>query len=292
MKTLFIINPISGGRDKSHLPALIEKEMIGQPYELVYTKGPEHATQLTQEGIKNGFTHFVAVGGDGTVNEVAKALIGTDFNLGIIPQGSGNGLARHNKIPLELRNAIRVVKEHNVKRIDTCKLNNLPFINVSGIGFDAHIGKLFAENKKGKRGFSTYFNMTINEFKNYKSEKYQITANGKKLNKDAFLISFANSSQYGNNAYIAPDASMTDGLIDVCIMKPFHPLNVIDLGFKLFTKQINKSPFVETIKATEVEIEREHSGDIHLDGEPFEQGKKLKIQVIPHSLNLLIPSLN
>lgn len=292
MKTLFIINPISGGRDKSHLPALIEKEMIGQPYELVYTNGPEHATLLTQEGIKNGFTHFVAVGGDGTVNEVAKALIGTDFNLGIIPQGSGNGLARHNKIPLELRNAIRVVKADNVKRIDTCKLNNLPFINVSGIGFDAHIGKLFAENKKGKRGFSTYFNMTINEFKNYKSEKYQITANGKKINKDAFLISFANSSQYGNNAYIAPDASMTDGLIDVCIMKPFHPLNVIDLGFKLFTKQINKSPFVETIKATEVEIEREHSGDIHLDGEPFEQGKKLKIEVIPHSLNLLIPSLN
>lgn len=292
MKILFIINPISGGKNKSKLPDLIKQEIKGVPYHLAYTNGPEHATQITLQGIKDGFTHFIAVGGDGTVNEVAKALIGTDYYFGILPFGSGNGLARHNKIPMEIRQAIRLINENHIKRIDTCQLNGMPFVNVSGVGFDAHIGKLFAQNKNTKRGFSTYINMTINEFKNYKAEHYTIKADGKKIEQDAFLITFANSSQYGNNAYIAPDASMTDGMIDVCIVKPFHPIKILDLGFKLFTKQINKSELVDTIKATEIEIEREQEGDIHLDGEPFLQGKNLKIKIVPCSLNLITPSLN
>ncbi len=287
-KKLFIINPISGGRDKSFLSDMLKRELTDSNYEIAYTDGPQHATLLALDGIARGFTDFIAVGGDGTVNEVAKALIGTDYNMGILPQGSGNGLARHNKIPMHMANAVRLLNNPGVKRIDTCKLNNMPFINASGVGFDAHIGKLFSQNKHGKRGFSTYFNMTVHEFKNYKSQEYAITADGVKLDKSAFLITFANSSQYGNNAFIAPSASMTDGMIDLCIMKPFPPLNVLELGFKLFTGGINNSEYVESIQAKEILVHRETEGDIHLDGEPYQSGKDLKIEIVPNSLNLLV----
>jgi YegS/Rv2252/BmrU family lipid kinase len=285
-KKLFIVNPISGGKNKEYLPELIEKYFDKKSYKIVFTERPEHATELALNGIKEGFTDFIAAGGDGTVNEVAKALINTNFNLGILPFGSGNGLARHNGIPMNIEKAISLIKKNKATRIDTCELNNQPFINMSGVGFDAHIGKLFAKSKT--RGFKTYFSTTINEFKNYKSQKYSITADGQKINEKAFLISFANSSQYGNNAYIAPNAKMDDGLLDVCIMKPFPPLSVIDLGFRLFTKNIDKSQYVQTIKAKEIIVERENEGEIHLDGEPFESGKTLKIRVVPKSLNLLI----
>lgn len=289
---LFIVNPISGGKDKSFLTDLLKKELENSNYKIAYTDGPEHATLITLDGIKEGFCDFIAVGGDGTVNEVAKALIGTEFNMGILPQGSGNGLARHNLIPMQMSKAVRLLNNPGVKRIDTCKLNGMPFINASGIGFDAHIGKLFSENKQGKRGFSTYFNMTVNEFKNYKSQDYTITADGVKLDKNAFLITFANSSQYGNNAFIAPSASMTDGMIDLCIMSPFPPLTILELGFKLFTKGIENSMYVESIKAKEILVQREMPGDIHLDGEPYVSGKDIKVEIVPKSLNLLILNNN
>lgn len=286
-KKLFIINPISGGRDKSYIPEIIGKELDDKTFEIVFTKGRGHASELTAEGIKNGFTDFIAVGGDGTVNEVAKMLINTNFNFGILPLGSGNGLARHNGIPLSTGKAIRLLNNPGIRRIDTCKLNNLPFINVSGVGFDAHIGKLFAESKG--RGFATYFRQTIHEFKNYRSKRYTISSNGNVISENAFLISFANSSQYGNNAFIAPHADMTDGMIDVSIMKPFPPFNIIELGFKLFTKQIDKSQYVDTIRTKTLTVEREGPGEIHIDGEPVESGKTLVIEVMPKSLNLIVP---
>lgn len=285
-KTLFIINPISGGKDKSHIPQLISQFFTPSTFEICYTQGVDHATQLTREGIMKGFHNFVAVGGDGTVNEVAKALIHTNFNLGIIPFGSGNGLARHNKIPMSHTKAMVLVSNAKIKRIDTCSLNGMPFINMSGVGFDAHIGKLFAESKS--RGFSTYLSTTINEFVHYKAHSYTLKVNGNVLQKDAFLISFANSSQYGNNAFIAPHADMEDGLLDVCIMKPFPPLQIVDLGFKLFTKGIEQSHYFETIRTDEVVLERSDADVVHLDGEPQATGATLKVKVHPKSLNLMV----
>lgn len=285
-KILFIINPIAGGKDKKELPTLVEKYFSKDSYKITYTNHRNHASELTRQGILDGFTHFIAAGGDGTVNEVAKELINTNFNLGILPFGSGNGLARHIGIPMNIEKALELIHENQMIRIDTCELNNMPFINVSGVGFDAHIGKLFSKSKT--RGFSTYLNTTINEFLNYKSEKYDITADGIHLTEDAFLISFANSSQYGNNAYIAPNASLVDGLCDVCIMKPFPALSVFNLGFRLFAKNIDESQYLQTIQAKEIVIERVNRGEIHIDGEPKESGKTLKIKVIPRSLNILI----
>ncbi|MDX2189366.1 MAG: YegS/Rv2252/BmrU family lipid kinase [Bacteroidota bacterium] len=286
MKTLFIVNPISGGRNKSFVPEVIAQHFDKNSFEIVNTDYIGHATELTIEGKKAGFMNFVAVGGDGTVNEVAKELIGTDYNLGILPLGSGNGLARHNHIPLQIDKALEAIKKQETKRIDTCKLNDYAFINMSGVGFDAHIGKLFAESKG--RGLQTYISTTINEFMQYKAQDYTLKINGTKFDKNAFLISFANSSQYGNNAFIAPHADMEDGLVDVCIMKPFPPIGILDLGFKLFTKTIDQSQYVETIRANEVIVERDETGEIHVDGEPHETGKEIIIKVVPKSLNLII----
>jgi diacylglycerol kinase (ATP) len=291
-KKLFIINPIAGGRSKHNLPDLIKGAINDANFDIVFTESSEHATELTNEGIKNGFTDFIAVGGDGTINEIAKSLIGTDFNLAILPLGSGNGLARHNKIPMDLKLALTLLNNPTIQRIDTCMLNDMPFINMSGVGFDAHIGKLFAENKHNKRGFSSYINTTLNEFINYKAQKYIIKADGKLLEEEAFLVSFANSSQYGNNAFIAPKASMTDGMVDICIMKPFPPVNIISLGFRLFNKSLNDSAYFKTIKAREIELIRDKSGEIHVDGEPFETGTNISVMVLPKSLNLIVPHLN
>ncbi|MDX2196338.1 MAG: diacylglycerol kinase family lipid kinase [Cytophagales bacterium] len=290
-KALFIINPISGGKDKEYVPMLIKQMFSNHEYEIVFTERADHATEITEQGMKLGFENFIAIGGDGTVNEVAKSLIGTTHNLGIIPFGSGNGLARHNKIPMHVKGAFEVIINHHITRIDTCELNGLPFINMSGAGFDAHIGKLFAESKEKGRGFQKYISTTIHEFMNYKSQNYTLSHSGKKVNINAFLISFANSSQYGNNAFIAPNANMQDGLIDVCIMKPFPPINIVELGYKLFTRGIENSRYFETFKTDSIEVLREQDGEIHVDGEPVNAEKKLTIKVIPSSLNIITPNM-
>lgn len=285
-KTLFIINPISGGKSKETLPTIIGHYFENESYKIVWTDKAGHATDLVTAGIRDGFTHYIAVGGDGTVNEVAKTLIGTDFAMGIIPFGSGNGLARHNKIHMDLRRALILTKEAKIKRIDTCTLNDIPFINMAGVGFDAHIGAIFDKSKG--RGFQRYITTTINEYKNYIPQSYKVYANGLELTQDAFLISFANSSQYGNNAFIAPQADIADGLLDVCILKPFPKLKIAEIAYRLFAKNIDKSIYVKTFKANSLVIERQNEGVIHVDGEPFQTGKRLEIKVFPKSLNLIV----
>lgn len=287
-KTLFIVNPISGRKSKNAFPAIIANYFENNTYKIVWTDKAGHAPELVKKGIEDGFTHFIAVGGDGTVNEVAKSLIGTSFAMGIIPFGSGNGLARHNKIFMDLRRALIIAKEAKIKRIDTCLLNNVPFINMAGVGFDAHIGELFAKSKG--RGFQTYVKTTINEFRNYDSKSYKIIADDKIISTKAFLISFANSSQYGNNAYIAPKADISDGLIDVCILKTFPKWKILEIAYRLFAKNIDKSEYIETFKAKKILVERSSDGVLHVDGEPFVSGKQIEVTILPKSLNLIVHS--
>lgn len=285
-KTLFVINPISGRKSKEALPAIIEHYFDKETYKIVWTDKPGHAPTLVKNGIEDGFTHFIAVGGDGTVNEVAKTLVGTNFAMGIIPFGSGNGLARHNKINMDLRRALIIAKEAKIKCIDTCQLNGVPFINMAGVGFDAHIGELFAKSKG--RGFQTYIKTTINEFRNYVPKSYKVFADGKEISLDAFLISFANSSQYGNNAFIAPKADIADGLIDVCILKPFPKWKIAEIAYRLFAKNIDESEYVKTFKAKSIVVERAKEGVLHVDGEPFLSNKRLEVSILPKSLNLIV----
>ena len=283
---LFIINPISGGKKKDYIPELIHENIDHSKFDVQidFTKSRGHAAELASQG---DFNIYVAVGGDGTLNEIASKLVHSTAAMGILPLGSGNGLARHMGISMDVRTSIKELNNASISLIDTCTCNGHTFINMAGVGFDAHIGKTFAESKT--RGFKTYLFQTLNEFNNYKPQKYTIRYDGKTVELDAFLISFANSSQYGNNAFIAPDAAINDGLLDVCALKPFRAIDILGIGFRLFNKSIKSSKFMQSFQAKEIVVERESEGISHLDGEPIDFGKRLEIKVLPKSLKLLIP---
>jgi YegS/Rv2252/BmrU family lipid kinase len=287
-KICFIVNPISGiGRQKV-IEKLIDEHLDRTlfDYEIVYTKAAKHATELAKQAAQNNFHIVVAVGGDGSVNETAKGLINTKTAMAIIPTGSGNGLARHLQIPLDLKKAMAVINSGHETFIDSIQMNEEIFVNVAGIGFDAHIGWEFA--KFGKRGFSSYLKVITKEFPKYKAQDFELLIDGNILKKNAYLISFANGSQWGNNAYIAPTADCADGLMDIAIMRDFKFSNIISIGYRLFKKTLDKSSFLEIIKAKEVSITQ--TGTIaHIDGEPIEIGNKIKIKVDPLSLKVIVP---
>lgn len=282
---LFIINPISGTVKKSGVEHLINEnlDLTKYNYSIKHTQYPHHATEIAKQEANN-YQIIVAVGGDGTVHEVGLGLINTNAILGIIPMGSGNGLARHLKIPMSTKKAILLLNKFKSKAIDTVKINDTHFLGAGGIGFDAHISYLFA--KATKRGFITYLQLSVKEFFNYKEQDYQLIIDGKTLHRKAFLITFANSNQYGNNAFIAPNAVIDDGWISIVILKKFSLIYAIPLAIKLFTKKINSSKFVEEIKVKKTQI-ISPSKEIHLDGEPLLIENTINIEVLPLSLNVI-----
>ncbi len=285
-RALFIINPISGGKNKDKLPSLIDQilDKSKYDYEIVFTERPGHASELSAQ---SGYDCFISVGGDGTINEVARNLVHSKAAMGILPQGSGNGLSRHVGIHMNVEKAIAQLNTAKEILMDTCSINGNVFVNMAGVGFDAHIGKVFAESKE--RGFKTYVVKTLTEYNAYKPQLYTLNYDNQELKTNAFLISFANSSQYGNNAYIAPDAAINDGLLEICMLKPFSVFSLPGIGIRLFNKTIKQSKYFQTVKAKSLVLERESEGVAHLDGEPMNFGKKLEIKVIPQSLRLLVP---
>ena len=241
-KILFLINPISGTQLKEHLPGMI-KDLIDASIfdvEIVITKYKGEASEIVRQKLLANYRYFVAVGGDGTVNEIAKELINSRGILGIIPIGSGNGLARHLQIPLQPKKAIQIINNLKHQAIDYGLINKTPFFCTCGVGFDALIGDKFAQCKG--RGLTNYVKTTIREYFNYKPEMYQITIDDERtIKRQAFLITFANGSQYGNNAYIAPHADICDGKLDICIISPFKLYNAPGIGIRLFAKNIHAS---------------------------------------------------
>ena len=287
-KAVFIINPVAGGGNKGPVVQQIKKYLRNDiSYEIINWDFPHQKTEIIKRIKENDFDLAVAVGGDGTINQVAQAVANTNKKLAIIPVGSGNGLARHLQIPLDVKAAIDVINNGKSICVDSCNVNDLFFVCTSGIGFDAHIGKLFAESKT--RGFYTYFKLTMSQFMSYKPEDYKLFIDDKEISAKAFLITFANASQYGNNAYIAPQADIQDGLIDVCILKPFNAWNVVSLGWRMFNKTIHRSPLMETYRAKTLLVKRTTSGPVHYDGEPNEMGELLRYEILPSSLNVLVP---
>jgi YegS/Rv2252/BmrU family lipid kinase len=285
-KALFIINPISGGKRKDGVPELINKHLDKEKLDPVtlFSDSVAHARQLAREGLGK-FDMIVAVGGDGTVNEVASSIVGTGTPLGIIPFGSGNGLSRFLQIPMDTENALKNLTTGHIETIDSASLNGKAFFNMAGVGFDAHIAEVFSHNKK--RGFITYIKSAFEEFSKYQPRHYEITIDGKSYPRDAFMISFANSSQYGNNAHISPNASVQDGLLDVCIIKKFSILRLPEMGIRMMLGSAEKTGYVEIIRGKEITITRENSGPIHLDGEPQMAGRELAVKVIPGSLKVI-----
>lgn len=287
-KILFIVNPISGGLNKAFFPNLIDKYLDHKIFdaEIIYSEYIGHARKLAENSLKNQFDIVVAVGGDGTINEVASVMESSGKLMGIIPCGSGNGLARTLKIPLKNSDAIERLNGLKIIQIDTGILNGKKFFNMAGLGFDAHISSLFAKDKK--RGFSGYIKTTLNEISKYKPDDYQIEVDGQLLKQECFMLSIANSSQYGNNAHVSPTASVQDGLLDVCLIKPFPMYIFPSLGYRMFSKSADGSKFVRIVKGKEILIKRSKAGPVHLDGEPQQMGEEISVGIKHLSLNLIV----
>ncbi|MFW5699885.1 MAG: diacylglycerol/lipid kinase family protein [Bacteroidota bacterium] len=288
-RIVFIINPISGRRRKPNLPAKIYDLLDRQRYVpgIVYTEYAGHAKELASGAIANGIRFVVAVGGDGTVNEVGSAVRDTEAALGIIPIGSGNGLARHMQIPLTINGALEVINKGVVQRIDYGLLNGAPFFCTAGFGFDAKVGHVFA--KAGQRGFITYAQTVLKEYGTYSTKKYMIKLDGEKIKRKAFLLTIANASQFGNNAFVSPNAIIDDGLLDVTVVSPFPRRNALDIGLRLFRRNLDKSQFTEVFTACRITIQRKKKLMAHMDGEPVMIKKKAKIRVVPGGLKIIVP---
>jgi len=287
-KLLFVINPKAGTRAKSDIPQkisqIIDKSIFD--YSVVYTERAGHATELAEKASQSDCYAVIATGGDGTVNEVMQGLVNSNTALGILPFGSGNGLARFLQVPMQLEKALQFINESVTTSIDVCALNNHLFVNVAGTGFDAHIGHVFAQQKG--RGLKTYITSAVKEFNDYQSESYRIEVDNQTIEKEAFMVSFANSSQFGNNAHIAPQADIQDGLVDICIMKPMKWLQVPHLVSSLFMKSLHQTKLVEIIKTNKATIYRKKPGPIHIDGEPLFEEEKLEVKVYNKALKVLI----
>ncbi|MDT3402871.1 diacylglycerol/lipid kinase family protein [Mucilaginibacter terrae] len=286
-KVLFVINPIAGGKAKGHVPALIQQHIDKNTidYTIVFTEEAGHAHWLAKDAV-NTYQSIIAVGGDGTINEVASAVVGTKAALGVLPFGSGNGLSRFLSIPMDTVGAIQNININKVETIDAGQLNGQWFFNMAGMGFDAHISQVFAEQTT--RGFITYFKSAVKEIVNYKSETYNLLIDGEEYDREAFMLSIANSSQYGNNAHVSPQASVQDGLLDVCVIKPFPLYRFPEMGMRMFTKTADKSKYVEIIRGKNISIKRGKPGAVHVDGEPHNAGTNAEVHIVPRSLNVIV----
>lgn len=229
----------------------------------------------------------MAIGGDGTINEIARSLVHTKTALGIIPCGSGNGLARHLQISMEPKKAIEIINEGIIDVIDYGKINEVPFFCTCGVGFDAFVSLKFA--KAGRRGPLTYLEKTLLESLKYQPETYELETEDGTLKYKAFLIACGNASQYGNNAYIAPQAMLTDGLLDVTILEPFTVLDVPSLSFQLFNKTIDQNSRIKTFRCQTLRIHRTKPGVVHFDGDPMMMGENIDVKVIKEGLQVIIP---
>ena len=287
MKIRFIVNPISGTGKYKNLERVLKSELdtVLFKYEIYYTKAPKHATQLVQEAKDKGVDIVAAVGGDGTMNECAQALVNSNIALAVIPCGSGNGFAFHFGMHKQLKKAIRQLNQSGFKTIDTCTANGHFFCNVSGVGYDAHIAHLFAQ--ENKRGFYNYIRLILREFR-YSAKSYTLIYNGLEKEVNAFVISWANASQFGNNATISPDSKADDELIDICVLSKFPLRAIPKLLGRLFNQSIHHSKYMEIIRCKEMTI-RGGEGLCHIDGEPINLGKVINLKLIPESLKVFVP---
>ena len=284
MKIKVIINPISGTGKQKGVEDYIAKHLDN--YEIVYTKKSGDASKISKDAVKENFNAVIAVGGDGTVNECLKSLINTNTALGVIPCGSGNGFAYHIGMKRSVEEAIKQLKNAKIETIDSCSVNGIPFVNVAGIGFDAHVSQLFAKLKK--RGFFNYVKLIVKEL-NYKAQEYNITYDGIEKKVSAYMISFANSSQYGNDVKISPMADIQDGLLDFVIVKKFPKWKMPFFLLQIATGKVHLSKYVEIIQAKKMEITTNNTL-LHLDGEPYKASNPVIINLLENSLKILKPN--
>ncbi len=283
----FIINPISGTHSKEQIPQMIASVLDPEKFdcEIRQTEYAGHAAEIAQECVERRRDIVVAVGGDGTVNEVARSLTHTDTALAIIPCGSGNGLARHLCLPMDVRKSLEIISACKIEAFDYGVINGQPFFCTCGMGFDAFISLKFAE--AGKRGPITYVENVLKEGLKYKPETYEVEDETGARRYKAFLIACANASQYGNNAYIAPGATMKDGEMDVIIMEPFDALEAPQIAADLFMKTLTNNSKIKTFRARQLHIHRKEPGAIHFDGDPMMTDADVDVHIEPGGIRIL-----
>jgi YegS/Rv2252/BmrU family lipid kinase len=290
-RVLFIVNPASGPQNDAadvfaaQVAKYIDSTVVD--YQIEVTQYAQHASELSRKAVEQNTDIVVAVGGDGTVNEVASSLIGSHTALGIIPAGSGNGLAHHLKIPFNLPDALALINNGRMLLMDTVSVNDIPFLSIAGIGFDALVADKFAGNST--RGLMSYINIVSSEYISYQPLDYELSIDGNRDTYKALFISFANSDQFGYNTSIAPEARVDDGLMDVCIVSKIPLYSIPFVAPMLFVRQVHRTPFVDIIKANEVIVHTTKELIVNIDGEPVTMKGPLSFNLVPHSLKVVIP---
>jgi YegS/Rv2252/BmrU family lipid kinase len=293
MKLRFVFNPRSG-RPRRNAPILpMLRDFIAAralDADLVCTEGPGHATEIARDAVTAGCLRVVAVGGDGTVNEVAQALIHTPAAMGLVPCGSGNGLALHLGLPKGFADALELATgtSGRMAELDTGSANGLPFVNAMGLGLDADVARRF--NRLTRRGLPAYTRTALAAFFSRSTERCRVSVGGHRETVDAMLIAVANSDQYGNNARIAPRARVDDGVLDLVAVRPVGLFSACVLGAQLFLGGIDRNPRARRLRGARFLIERPAAGIIHTDGETHMAAATLEVLVRPRSLRLIVPA--
>ena len=288
MNALFLVNERSGARRTYDVRTLIRTHWPHERCNIEGCSSKDELDRIIDDAERAGIEAIFAVGGDGTVHEIARRLIGRQIALGIVPTGSGNGFARHLGLAIEPADVLRSAMELRVATIDTAEVNGRAFIGVMGIGFDAFIAERFASSTV--RGMRTYIVEGVRGYAAYRRQDYELTIDGEQQRVHAFVIAVANSSQYGNNAQVAPLASVQDGLLDVVVIRDAPLLSVPFMTARLFSGSVHRSRNVATARGRDIVIRRGGAGPAHLDGEPLDLPAELTVRIRPRSLNVLIPA--
>lgn len=255
--------------------------------EIQHTQYAKHGIELARQAALKGAFAVVAVGGDGSVNDIMNGLLGTDTALAIIPKGSGNGMARTMEIPLAEKDAITIINKGKTAMIDIGFANGQPFISNAGVGFDALISQKFSASNR--RGMMVYSWLVTKYMWLYKEREWEISIDGKELTEKAFILNIANGKQFGYNFQIAPDASYSDGLLDVIIVKKFPKLLSPLLALRLSNGSIYNSPFVNHYQAKEVVITHPQLKLLQLDGDAHPSKNKIRFRVARGALKVIVP---
>lgn len=289
-EALIIINPISGTRDKESLWEAIESRFHkeGLPFTTHYTTGPDDARKFAREAARRGSELMVVtVGGDGTINEVATGLCGSGVPLAIIPCGSGNGLARTLQIPQTPSKALDIIFEGNCEKCDCGTVNGRYFFCTFGLGFDAAVAHKFAGARR--RGKLTYLRNAFEEYLNFRSAPYALAIDNEVIVKEAFIIAVCNVPQYGNNVYIAPEASFNDGWLDITLIRNGSPVDTVRTGVGMLAGSFGANKTIESFRVKKATITRLTPGPVQIDGEPFEMGTRLEIECVENALSVFMP---
>ncbi len=292
MRVLIIANPIVGiHKEKRKIIQNIVAHIVrhGGSADITYSMKAGTGKLRSSRASLEGYDAVYAAGGDGTINDVASGLINRNIPLGIIPLGTGNGLARALGIPFEPDKLIRMFEANKTADIDVGKISSRFFLATAGMGYDASIAHDFNLRKKSWRKVYTYFFLAVKHYFLKSTENMTLIIDGKKIQRKVFALTISNTSQYGSGAVIAPQADPTSGTLIAVIIPKFNLINIIPAVIKLFNGSINELKGIEYFEFKNLRIKRENAGLYHVDGETFEGDANSNVTVLPRSLKVIFP---